>query len=261
MADRIRARPCSTCRASVRVDSWVRTRPMRGSFTCRRSPWARPTAPVANRHEHPARLPLNQGNLSFGPARVPRRDADQLRRRGREVRQTRGVRLFRVLTPPRRSLVFGPVPPLPQAVRRPRHRWGQLAGPNPGGGFRVALTQVRLHQRQAPVECEPLRPAVRPQRGFLGGCRVHSEPIRLHHRRGHCVTTSAVAHRTPASARRRAMQHDSKQQSSRWARRTVRPRSCRSGGGEQAQARFRQGTSSGRSGTNPTGHAPTRTTS
>jgi hypothetical protein len=68
----------------------------------------------------------------------------------------------------------------------------------------LALSQVRLHQREAPVEREPLRPAVRPQRGFLGGCRVECEPIRLHHRRGHSATTSAVAHRRPASARRRA---------------------------------------------------------
>jgi hypothetical protein len=41
----------------------------------------------------------------------------------------------------------------------------------------------------------------------------------------------------------------------------VRPISCRSGVGEQTQARFRHGTSSGRSGTKPPDHAPTRTTS
>jgi hypothetical protein len=41
----------------------------------------------------------------------------------------------------------------------------------------------------------------------------------------------------------------------------VRPRSCRLGVGQQTQARFRQGTSSGRSGTKPPDPAPTRTTS
>jgi hypothetical protein len=67
------------------------------------------------------------------------------------------------------------------------------------GRFHLPLVHHRRHQRQAPVEREPLPAAVRPQRGFLGGCRVHREPIRPHHRRGHCSTTSAAA-----SARRRA---------------------------------------------------------
>jgi hypothetical protein len=50
--------------------------------------------------------------------------------------------------------------------------------------------------------------------------------------------------------------HDSKQQSSRRAPRMVRPQSCRSGVGEQAQARFRRGTSSGRSDTKPLATRP-----
>jgi hypothetical protein len=62
---------------------------------------------------------------------------------------------------------------------------------------------------------------------------------------------------TPLSGRHTG----SKQQSSRCARRRVRPRSCRPGVGEQTQARFRHGTSSGRSGTKPPDPAPTRTTS
>ena len=78
VADRIRALPCSTCRASFRVDSCVRTSPIRGSFTCLRSGLARPTAPVVNRHDMPCRLPLNLGNRTFGPRRVPFFDAFQL---------------------------------------------------------------------------------------------------------------------------------------------------------------------------------------
>ena len=77
VADRIRARPCSTCRASFRVDSCVRTVPIRGNRTCRRSS-ARPNAPVVNRHDMPCRLPLNLGNRTFGPRRVPFFDAFQL---------------------------------------------------------------------------------------------------------------------------------------------------------------------------------------
>jgi len=78
VADRIRALPRSTCRASLRVDSYVRTVPTRGSFTCRRSPSIRPNAPVVNRHDNPARLPLNRGNRTVGPRRLPARDAAQL---------------------------------------------------------------------------------------------------------------------------------------------------------------------------------------
>ena len=60
------------------MDSWVRTSPMRGSFTCLRSPSGRPTAPVVNRHDMACRLPLNRGNWTFGPRRVPFFDACQL---------------------------------------------------------------------------------------------------------------------------------------------------------------------------------------
>jgi len=51
---------------------------MRGSFTCRRSASARPNAPVVNRHDNPARLPLNRGNRTVGPRRFPVFDAFQL---------------------------------------------------------------------------------------------------------------------------------------------------------------------------------------
>ena len=77
-AERIRAVPPSTCRASFRVDSWVRTTPMRGSVTCRRSAAGRPNAPVVNRHDMPCRLPLNRGNRTFRPRRLPDLDAFQL---------------------------------------------------------------------------------------------------------------------------------------------------------------------------------------
>jgi hypothetical protein len=66
------------------------------------------------------------------------------------------------------------------------------------------------------------------------------------------ICASSVIPRLPASSALRPVvprhhagqrtKHDSKQQSSR---------SCRSGAGEQTQARFRHGTSSGRSGTTP----------
>ena len=78
VADRIRALPCSTCRASFRVDSCVGTRPIRGSFTCLRSGLGRPTAPVVNRHDMACRLPLNRGNRTVGPRRFPVFDACQL---------------------------------------------------------------------------------------------------------------------------------------------------------------------------------------
>jgi hypothetical protein len=71
VAERIRAVPRSTCRASLRVDSWVRTTPIRGSFTCRRSAAVRPNAPVLNRHDKRARFVLNRGNRIVGPLRLP----------------------------------------------------------------------------------------------------------------------------------------------------------------------------------------------
>jgi hypothetical protein len=78
VAERIRARPCSTCRASFRVDSCVRTSPMRGSVTCRRSAAGTPNAPVVNRHDWVFRLPVNRGNRTVGPRRFPVFEACQL---------------------------------------------------------------------------------------------------------------------------------------------------------------------------------------
>jgi hypothetical protein len=100
----------------------------------------------------------------------------------------------------------------------------------------------------------------------LGKVAVHTRPDPGHRRvqRDPAVTGLLTRPARPVVPRHHAHQrttHDSKQQSSRRARRMVRPRSCRSGVGEQAQARFRHGTSSGRSGTKPPGHAPTRTMS
>ena len=77
VADRIRAVPAAMRRASLRVDSWVRTIPIRGSFTCRRSVSTSPNAPVVNRHDNPARLPLNLGKRTLGPFRFPDREDDQ----------------------------------------------------------------------------------------------------------------------------------------------------------------------------------------
>src|SRR5690349_18112887 len=72
----MRAVPRSTWRASLRVDSCVRTSPTRGNFTCRRSS-VRPNAPVLNRHDNPLRLPLNRGNRTIGPRRLPVREPCQ----------------------------------------------------------------------------------------------------------------------------------------------------------------------------------------
>ena len=47
-------------------------------MTCPRSVSGRPTAPVVNRHDMPCRLPLNLGNRTFSPRRVPFFDAFQL---------------------------------------------------------------------------------------------------------------------------------------------------------------------------------------
>src|SRR5205823_901415 len=71
VAERIRAVPASTLRASVRVDSPVRTTPIRGSRTCRRS-WASPNEPVENRHDSRARrLALNRGIRARPALRLP----------------------------------------------------------------------------------------------------------------------------------------------------------------------------------------------
>src|SRR6266702_25941 len=78
VAERMRPVPRATCRASVRVDSCVRTTPIRGSRTCRRSVSTRPNAPVVNRHDSLDRFPLNLGNRTLGPRRVPLFDVVQL---------------------------------------------------------------------------------------------------------------------------------------------------------------------------------------
>ena len=55
----------------LRVDSWVRTVPMRGSVTCRRSS-VMPNAPVVNRHDKRARrLALNRGIRARPAMRLP----------------------------------------------------------------------------------------------------------------------------------------------------------------------------------------------
>ena len=51
---------------------------MRGSLTCLRSVSGRANAPVVNRHDMPCRVPVNLGNRTFGPRRVPFFDAFQL---------------------------------------------------------------------------------------------------------------------------------------------------------------------------------------
>jgi hypothetical protein len=79
VAERIRAVPVSILRASLRVDSQVRTTPMRGSRTCRRSA-ARPNAPVVNRQLGRERRPLNRGDATLRPARTPDREEDQFDR-------------------------------------------------------------------------------------------------------------------------------------------------------------------------------------
>jgi hypothetical protein len=58
VAERIRAAPRSTCRASVRVDSSVRIVPIRGSRTCRRSRSTNPNTPVVNRHDRVYRIDI-----------------------------------------------------------------------------------------------------------------------------------------------------------------------------------------------------------
>jgi hypothetical protein len=126
-----RARHAGRVSASTRACAWWA---IRGNRTCRRSP-ARPNAPVVNRHDMPCRLPLNLGNRTFGPRRVPFFDAFGVTQRGREVRQARRVRLFRVFRPPRRYLVFGLVPQLPQAVRRPRPPLGSTRRREPRRRF------------------------------------------------------------------------------------------------------------------------------
>ncbi len=73
VADTMRAVPAASLRASLRVDSWVRIVPSRGSVTV--VP-AQPIAPVPNRNEslHLPRF-LNRGKPSRLPFRCPFFDA------------------------------------------------------------------------------------------------------------------------------------------------------------------------------------------
>jgi hypothetical protein len=77
VADRIRAVPFSRRRPSLRVDSCVRMRPIRGNTTWWRSGSIR-IAPVVNRTERAERcLDLNRGNPVGVPTRSPARDTAQ----------------------------------------------------------------------------------------------------------------------------------------------------------------------------------------
>jgi hypothetical protein len=79
VAARIRPPPAATRPLSATVGSWVLTRPTRGSTTCDRS--LTRIAPVVNRHDtRPRRRALNRGNPTFGPRRLPDRDADHAAR-------------------------------------------------------------------------------------------------------------------------------------------------------------------------------------
>ena len=67
----MRAVPASTLRASVRVDSWVRTAPMTGSRMCRRSAPS-PNAPVVNRQlRRLRRFEWNRGIRARPALRLP----------------------------------------------------------------------------------------------------------------------------------------------------------------------------------------------
>ena len=79
LADKIRAVPASIRRASLRVDSWLRTAPSRGNVMWRRSASHRMT-PVVNRTERGARAVLNRGKPAARPARSPFRDFDHASR-------------------------------------------------------------------------------------------------------------------------------------------------------------------------------------
>jgi hypothetical protein len=79
VAARMRAVPCSSRRASLRVDSWVLTTPMRGSWTCLRSASTR-MAPVVKRQATRARrFLLRRGKPTGRPLRRPLRESLQFR--------------------------------------------------------------------------------------------------------------------------------------------------------------------------------------
>ena len=78
VADRIRALPCSTCRASFRVDSCVRTRGDAGQLDVPAVGVGQAERAGGEPARQPCRLPLNFGNRTFGPRRVPFFDAFQL---------------------------------------------------------------------------------------------------------------------------------------------------------------------------------------
>jgi hypothetical protein len=103
VAERIRAVPRSTCRASFRVDSNVRMVPIRGSVTCRRSAAGRPNAPVVNRQpsgwnhvrqvvDNPAsRAEFSRSDPACGQLRRRIQAASVRRSRARESRRRVGT--------------------------------------------------------------------------------------------------------------------------------------------------------------------------
>ena len=101
VADKIRAVPASMRRASLLVDSWVRTAPSRGSVTWRRSASIR-IIPVVNRTAGFGR-DLNRGNPRSDRRAGPCATPPSLQPAGQAV-QAGVVGLLRVLPPPRRAV-------------------------------------------------------------------------------------------------------------------------------------------------------------
>src|SRR4029453_8182352 len=143
---RIRAVPCSRRRASLRVDLWVLTTPMRGSWMCLRS-GSSLIAPVVNRQASRQRpFFLNCGKPIRRPLRRPLLRVAPVPQRSGQPIQAGGVGLLGVLRPPRGNLVLRPVPFPPQLGQGPWHRHLRVGS---------VLVEVGLDQRQTPVVGDP----------------------------------------------------------------------------------------------------------
>src|SRR5437588_3525175 len=151
---------------------------------------ARPHAALALEAREPQRA-----TFPFAAARVV-----PVLQRSSKVGQAGRIGFFGVFAPPRRNSVLGPVPVLAQAVCRPVQVRGELVTFQTVRPLGLPLIHVRLHPRETPVVGEPLRTAVRPQRGFMLRVWIERELVCLDDR-AHAVGSRA-AHRAAASARR-----------------------------------------------------------
>jgi hypothetical protein len=173
----------------------VRIFPMRGTLTCRRSVSARPNAPVVNRHDIAVRLPLNRGNRTVRPRRVPVFDACQLPSAVARFARPDEYASFEFSAHHGATVLLAWFHHFRRLYADHDSDGVSCSAGTGVGRLRLPLVHRRRHQGESPGERVPLPAAVRPQHRVLLRGRVERESVRLDDS-GHAGTSSAGSRRS-----------------------------------------------------------------